>query len=93
MSMHAFLKSFGLVFAAEVGDKTQLAVISLAASERSPWAVFLGASLGLAAATGLGVGIGTLLGATLPERAIRVGAGILFMLFGAWMLAGAWRSS
>jgi len=93
MSIQALLKSFAVVFAAEVGDKTQLAVLSLAASERAPLAVFLGATLGLATATGLAMALGTLAGASLPERWIRLGGGGLFVLLGVWMLAGAWRQA
>jgi putative Ca2+/H+ antiporter (TMEM165/GDT1 family) len=34
-----------------------------------------------------------LLGATLPERWIRLGAGLLFVAMGVWMLAGSWRQA
>ena len=40
-----FLTSFGIMFLAEIGDKTQLAVISLSGRYRSPWIVFAGAGL------------------------------------------------
>jgi putative Ca2+/H+ antiporter (TMEM165/GDT1 family) len=91
MPLNAFLRSFTTVFAAELGDKTQIAVLCLAASERAPAAVFLGATLGLAAATGLGVLVGTFLGATLPERWVRLGAGVLFVSLGVWFVFGALR--
>ena len=93
MDLKSFVIVFGTVFLAELGDKTQLAVLSLAAASRAPWSVFLGASLGLAAATGIAVVVGSLLGATLPERWIRLGAGLLFVAMGVWMLAGSWRQA
>lgn len=41
--LKATLSAFSLVFLAELGDKTQLAVFSLATESRSPCAVFVGA--------------------------------------------------
>jgi len=83
-----FLTSFGIMFLAELGDKTQLAVLSLAGRFRSPWTVFAGAALAMVLATGLGVLVGNFLPSMIGERAIRYVSGGLFILFGILVLAG-----
>ena len=83
-----FLTTFGLMFVAELGDKTQLAVISAASRFRSPWIVFAGAALAMVLATAIGTVVGSFLPAVLGERTIRFVSGGLFILFGILMLAG-----
>jgi Ca2+/H+ antiporter, TMEM165/GDT1 family len=81
------LIAFGLVFVAELGDKTQLVALSLAARYR-PLLVLVGLAIAHALAQGLAVLVGGLLGAALPTTAISVGAGLLFLGFAAWTLRG-----
>lgn len=69
-------------FLAEMGDKTQLATAVLAAEAARLIPVWLGSSLGMVVADGLAVVIGAVLGRRLPERAIKLGATALFILFG-----------
>ncbi len=83
-----FFTSFGIMFLAEIGDKTQLALISLSSRYRSPWIVFVGAALSMVAATAIGVALGNFLPALLGEKAIRAVSGGLFILFGVLILAG-----
>ncbi len=83
-----FITSFGLMFLAELGDKTQLAVLSLAGRFRSPWIVFAGAALALVTATGLGVLVGSFLPSLVGEKVVRFVSGGLFILFGILVLAG-----
>ena len=83
-----FLTSFGIMFLAEIGDKTQLAVISLAVRFRSPWVVFLGAGLAMLLATAIGIVVGTFLPSVLGERTVRAISGGLFILFGILILTG-----
>jgi len=75
------------VFVAELGDKTQLAVLLFAATgKQDPKLVFLAASIALVASTALAVGVGHVAGqhlATLPMRLI---GGIGFVVLGAWMV-------
>ena len=54
MEWGILFSTFGLTFVAELGDKTQLAVVAQTCKYRRPWAVFLGASLALTAVTLLG---------------------------------------
>ncbi len=86
--MRVFLTAFLTVFLAELGDKTQLAALGLAAREKRFWPVFLGAALALVLSSALGVAAGRLLGEVLPLKFIRWGAGMLFILLGALMIWG-----
>ncbi len=70
--------AFGLLFLAEMGDKTQLAVFTLSARYENPWSVFIGASLGLAAVTFIGAFFGHLMTRFVPSQYLQVGAGLLF---------------
>jgi putative Ca2+/H+ antiporter (TMEM165/GDT1 family) len=75
-------------FLAEMGDKTQLATVALAARFPSLFAVVLGTTLGMMLANVPAVMIGGKLAARLPMRAIRYCAAALFMLTGALTLLG-----
>jgi putative Ca2+/H+ antiporter (TMEM165/GDT1 family) len=79
--------TFGLMFFAELGDKTQLLVLNRSASTRSPVSVFVGAAAALVVVTAIGVLAGGLV-SKLPERYVRVVAGLLFIGFGLWTLFG-----
>ena len=82
----AFLAVSSAFFLAELGDKTMLATITLAAD--NDWAgVWIGSTVGMVAADALAIIAGAVLGRHLPENAIRFGAAALFFGFGAWMLA------
>lgn len=89
----ALLGGFGIVtvsfFLSELGDKTQLATVSLAGNQADTVGVWLGSTLGMVAADGVAVGVGRLLGRRLPERRIAVGAALLFVVFGVLTLARA----
>ncbi|MFC2077407.1 TMEM165/GDT1 family protein [Candidatus Bipolaricaulota bacterium] len=87
--LQTILTSFGLVLLAELGDKTQLAVLALASRTKLPWAVFIGAGSALLVSTGLAVALGTLLTRYLPASATRVlhyVAGSLLVVVGAWTI-------
>ena len=83
----AFLVSFGVIFVAELGDKSQL--MALAFATRYPMVPVL---IGITAATALvhavSVLVGAALGASIPTDAITVVAGIAFLAFGVWTLRG-----
>ena len=72
-------------FLAELGDKTMLATITLATKE-GIFGTWLGSTLGMVAADGIAIVIGLHLGKRLPERLIRIGASVLFVLFGVLLI-------
>jgi putative Ca2+/H+ antiporter (TMEM165/GDT1 family) len=78
--------AFGIVFLAELGDKTQLAAIAMAAESKSPVSVFLGATLALGLVTLIGVAVGSTLAKFIPVLYIRMAAGALFIVMGVFML-------
>jgi len=78
--------TFGILFLAELGDKTQLAVFTLSAQHKSPGTVFLGASLALILVTLLGAYFGGLVTAYIPPKTVHIGAGALFVVLGVSLL-------
>lgn len=80
--MKASLTVFAALFLAELGDKTQLAVISFTAGGMSRWAVFAGASVALIASTGLAVLVGDGLLRVVRPAYLQLGAAALFLIVG-----------
>jgi putative Ca2+/H+ antiporter (TMEM165/GDT1 family) len=66
---------------AELGDKTMLATVTLATHEEAI-GTWLGSTAGMVAADAIAIGVGKALGTRLPERGIRVGAAVAFVVFG-----------
>jgi Ca2+/H+ antiporter, TMEM165/GDT1 family len=73
------------MFIAELGDKTMLATATLAA-QGNPVLVWIGATIGIVLAGTLGVLLGRVFGARLPERATRIGSAVLFAVFGVALI-------
>ena len=84
----ALVIAFGVVFVAELGDKTQLLALGFGA-RHSLRTVAIGLTLGYAAANLVATVIGGILGAALPERPIQIVGGILFLGFAALALRRA----
>ena len=82
------LTTFGMIFLAELGDKTQLATFSFAAKSRSPVCVFIGAGAALLMTTLLAVLFGEAIARVVPVKVMQVAAGVLFILFGVLILVG-----
>ncbi|MCI4674217.1 TMEM165/GDT1 family protein [Candidatus Mycolicibacterium alkanivorans] len=81
----AFFAVSSAFLLAELGDKTMLATITLAAG--NDWVgVWIGSTLGMVAADALAILVGAVAGKHLPERVIQLVAAALFLLFGAYML-------
>lgn len=74
--------AFSLIFLAELGDKTQLVLVALAASGGEPWATFIGGTLALWSVCALGVLAGATVLRRVPEVWVQRGAAGLFALFG-----------
>ena len=92
MDWKSILTTFGstflLVFLAELGDKTQLATLALAANSRSRWIVFVAASLALVVITLLTVLVCEFLLKFVEIRYIKLGTGLLFITIGTIILLG-----
>jgi len=77
--------TFVLLFVAELGDKTQLAVILSSANTGRPWTVFLGAALALITVTLIGTLAGQIITRFVSPDILRKGAAGLFVLMGMLM--------
>ena len=89
MDPKLFFSTFLAIFLAEMGDKTQLATMSMAAGAKSRWSVFLGASLGLVLTSALAVLGGDIVSRYVPANWVKRGAGLLFLVLGAIYLFGS----
>ncbi len=82
----ATLLSLGVVFLAELGDRSQLLTMTYALRYRW-WVVLTGVAIAAALAHGVSVAVGHFLGATLPARPMAFASAIAFLVFAVW----AWR--
>ncbi len=88
MDWRVIVTTFGVIFLAEMGDKTQLAAVTMAAQTNKPWAVLIGASVALACVSAIGVVVGGALGHYLPIVWIKRTAAIAFIAIGVLILIG-----
>ncbi|NMB24231.1 MAG: TMEM165/GDT1 family protein [Firmicutes bacterium] len=80
----------GAFFMAELGDKTQLAALTLAARYQAFWPVWLGASVGMILAIALAVGLGYFVGRSIPDKALKWFSAAIFGIFGIVTIITAW---
>ena len=73
-------------FLAELGDKTMLATVTLA-TDNGLIGTWIGSTLGMVAADALAIVVGQQLGTRLPERVIKIGASVTFVVFGVVLIA------
>jgi putative Ca2+/H+ antiporter (TMEM165/GDT1 family) len=85
--MHAFVLSFGVIFLAELGDKSQLMAMAFATRYR-PLTVLLAVSIATLIVHAGSVLIGAAFALALPTAAIQVAAGLAFFAFAGWTLRG-----
>jgi putative Ca2+/H+ antiporter (TMEM165/GDT1 family) len=83
----AFLTTVIAFFLVEIGDKTQIATIALAAHYHSVLDVAIGTTLGMMIADGPAVFLGEALVRRISLRGARIGAALLFLILGLWQLA------
>jgi Ca2+/H+ antiporter, TMEM165/GDT1 family len=89
MDWKLFLSTFGAIFVAELGDKTQLAARSLSAgsdSSKAKWVVFAAASLALVASSAIAVVVGEGVSRVVSPLWLRRAAGVLFLVLGVLFL-------
>ncbi len=76
---------FVTFFLAELGDKTMLSTVTLAATNAFI-PVWLGSTVGMVLSDGLAILVGKVLGAKLPEKAVKIGAAVIFFSFGIFSM-------
>ncbi|WP_119418999.1 TMEM165/GDT1 family protein [Desertibaculum subflavum] len=81
----AFATTLICFFLAEMGDKTQVATVALAAQFQVMFAVVVGTTLGMMLANAPAVALGQLFAARLPLKMLRAGAAAAFIGIGAWL--------
>ena len=92
MDVKLLLTTFGLVFLAELGDKTQLATFCFSADCDSRLSVFLGSAGALVLSSLIAVLLGAGLSRLIAPATIKIGAGIFFLAVGAWTIYSAVRA-
>jgi len=86
MNLKIFAITFATVILAELGDKTQLLLLSLSSKTQAWPSVLLGGASGLLVATVAAVAVGSLLGKLLPHQVLQVGSGIVFIVLGVLII-------
>jgi len=86
MDWKLVLSTFSAILLAEIGDKTQIAVLTLTASTNRPLSVFVGASVALLGSTVLGVMIGVPAAELVPISYLRKVGACIFIAMGAGIL-------
>ena len=85
--MNAFLLSFGVIFLAELGDKSQLMAMTFATRYRA-LTVLVAVTLATLLVHAGSVLVGSLFALALPTSLILVVAGVAFFVFAAWTIRG-----
>jgi putative Ca2+/H+ antiporter (TMEM165/GDT1 family) len=86
MDWKVLWSTFGAIFLAELGDKTQLAGLALSAGSRSKWSVFLGSALALVLTSAIAVAAGEAVSRVISPIWLRRAAGVAFLVMGALFL-------
>ncbi len=81
-----FASTFATIFLAEIGDKTQLAILLMTAESRNPWIVFAGAGSALIATSLLGVLLGRWLATRIDPKTLEKAAGVILLAISAVLL-------
>jgi putative Ca2+/H+ antiporter (TMEM165/GDT1 family) len=82
MDLALLASTFVTVFLAELGDKTQLAIVTISGTSTRPGAVFAGSSLALVLASLLGAAAGGSLSAVIPADGLQLAASAGFLILG-----------
>ena len=92
MDIKLLMTTFGLVFLAELGDKTQLATVCFSADCDSRISVLLGSAGALVLSSLIAVIFGAGISRLIPPDYIKIGAGVFFVVVGVWILYTATRT-
>ena len=91
MILNLLLSTFLTVFIAELGDKTQLATLTISGTSKKPLAVFLGSSSALVFASLLGALTGGSISTIVPEIVLKSIASVTFLIIGVRLLISSLR--
>jgi putative Ca2+/H+ antiporter (TMEM165/GDT1 family) len=78
--------TFATVFLAELGDKTQLAIVSISGTTSRPGAVFAGSAAALVLASLVGASAGGSLSSIIPADALQLAASVGFLILGTRLI-------
>lgn len=94
MDWKILLLSFGSVFLAELGDKTQLTTLALTTGKPGAvWMVFIGSALALTATSAIAAFGGDFIARYVPERYLHLASALLFIIMGIVLLCKIdWKS-
>ena len=93
MILSLFLSTFLTIFFAELGDKTQLATLTISGTSNKPLAVFLGSASALVFASLLGALTGGSISSFLPEVVLKVIASLTFLIIGIRLFMNSFITS
>ena len=93
MIISLLISTFITVFIAELGDKTQLATLTISGTSNKPLAVFLGSSSALVLASLLGALTGGSISTLLPEVILKSIASITFLIIGSRLFFNSFLSN
>jgi Ca2+/H+ antiporter, TMEM165/GDT1 family len=92
MEWKLFFMTFGSVFLAELGDKTQLATLMFSTQAKKPVIIFIAAASALVLSTLIAVVAGRFVAEHVPERTLKIVAGVGFVAIGVWLLVGLFKN-
>ena len=93
MILSLLLSTFLTIFIAELGDKTQLATLTMSGTSTKPWAVFLGSSTALVFASLIGALAGGSISNFVPEVILKSIASFTFFIIGIKLLINSLTSN
>ncbi|MEB3235522.1 MAG: TMEM165/GDT1 family protein [Cyanobacteriota bacterium] len=85
--------TFATVFLAELGDKTQLAIVTISGTSTRPGAVFAGSATALVLASLVGAAAGGSLSSLIPTNLLQLAAAAGFLLIGAQLISKSLRTT
>ena len=93
MTLHLGLlaSTFATVFLAELGDKTQLAIVTISGTSTRPGAVFAGSAVALVIASLVGAAAGGSLSSLIPTNLLQLAASLGFLLIGTQLIVRSLR--
>ena len=93
MILSLLLSTFITIFIAELGDKTQLATLTMSGTSNKPFAVFLGSSTALVLASFIGALAGGSISNFVPEIILKSIASVTFFIIGMRLFTNSFNSS